>query len=1830
MGLLAKALAIKGKKPQEKKPEQKRPEPPKPEPPKPEPHKPAAAPKRVEKKVPPKPTMKAPPPASMKDVHKLPKKTMPGKMDLGAVKKEVAAVDGLRDKLWDKDIVDLKNYADMLDVPYTKSKAKSAVIEAMLSSKSADEIVDVMEGRVKYDRPAPGPVTSGHLLGEFLEDQYNIYDVKKVAITEDGDVEMELWVYPYGEGFPMATLPAKFTYPQFKLLEAGREVKSFSTFDPYTASEEEVDGELLEMLRAEADMRGKKAVTAEKKAVAPVLERKAVKEPLKKDSVKELAEKMLAGEIDPADIKDDKLLDKVFKYVQKIEVTEEDVVEEEVEEPAVHEVVVPGISFSYTDILQTEGPFKGYPAYPLFKRELAKMGIKLEKGDPLWDALKKQKGIPSEMIMERLSGKKPVVVPAEVPVKEDRKKVIPPSREAVEEEEHRAMSGILKDLTLDELQIVLEDPRRDEWPIWKEGAVKDEMSHRAESYADKIISGDITEEDLPYTIKDDVISAMEDKLDDIKESMGMDTPIPKVVSAEVKEAYGYEDILDEAGRPNYFKFTSVLKKLDFDTSDENRNRRWFTTTQITKRVPSKGEEVFKETWQEFQKRVAEAYVEFMPKDDKERREFVSHLWKTYGQKGKPIPPDIWAKASGMEEPVMSHAEWMSLYLSAPYKMGFKKANELWNQYGKYGNMPPNEKLPVDADVQKWVTKETSPTDAQAVLKWIDDNKIPIRREQVFDMFRDSEKTDQIMKDMEVVTWEGQKRRFKKYFDHLAQYAEGREKLKFLALESGYDFQNPSALKYIVSEHFGDEGPTAFIQMQHFDTGILQDAFLDTLADLPWKPSESEEFQSIWKAGSVARDFKMKDDLEEIEVTTEDINEVTDKGIEMYQDYVRSVGGRDVDAHEFFAANPEVSRKDAKAIYEKAAMLKSAAEYGETGRKPLPNSKIESILNGIMEYTKNYKVGQNKNVLAKKIHDFNLFNREWRRRTGKNYEDIITVGPIGAVSTGVAERYANNEFTREMLPDEHVEMVHAWMKENLRVPTRETLLEIIPDASEADYILKNVVYTDVENILAGDRPYEFSEEEVRRMATRKGLSGVALRSAMKAWHDKRQLPMTALELSQKDFEKRQLELAEKFGAVSSSEGARSHLREIIKLSPNRSAAARKIGEYIEDLENLIKKKRSDRVRIISSWVEEDGKKKVEHTGLAELEAKKKKSADVKKKIAEMKAQVDEIDKEILQIGADIDQATSDMKYRVYKELPEDYLKGQARFGPASDEDKQFSNFSNRRIEVARSVGTFAQGGDAVYVNLADIFDHWVAPIESGLDNIIRRKAKESKDPMFKDTYEAYVDTEEREQDLVEKIAEVESEIRKEDLSEDKLVYLSEQLETYSSVLNRMDRDQRARLERMASYTEREQVEPTVEEIIKQRELKGVWPEDWQKKIATVAFMNKARELGVYDYMYEMAQIGHDMTPPMKDIPLTVYPSDSSTIREALFGEWLKEALTQEDIAAWDPKTMIQFVGEDWDLCEDIFGRLDTAKWADPKEREKKATDRKDKWRECAVRKAKVIQSQAISQADPLVLQPIIEEIVREVPLEKTMALEKEKAYWQSKLKEAASLSEELGKKMVEIESDKTACEKQIKDLRKQLSDKGVVTAEVKKGRRKRVEAVTPVDTEDKRALVRKIEALEDKIIAFAESIDDVVEEACEGDVTCVETAMDKIEKVEKDIMKGISRGSPRVIEPVEGRDFCFTTPEWETFVVSIAERKKNNATQLKKAKKMLDDALDQGISRSMPVYQTMVGSLEREKAALGNLEDFIRKYDQEAFICSKNEMKTIRKMSGKDIEEALEI
>ena len=198
----------------------------------------------------------------------------------------------------------------------------------------------------------------------------------------------------------------------------------------------------------------------------------------------------------------------------------------------------------------------------------------------------------------------------------------------------------------------------------------------------------------------------------------------------------------------------------------------------------------------------------------------------------------------------------------------------------------------------------------------------------------------------------------------------------------------------------------------------------------------------------------------------------------------------------------------------------------------------------------------------------------------------------------------------------------------------------------------------------------------------------------------------------------------------------------------------------------------------------------------------------------------------------------------------------------------------------------------------------------------------------------------------------------------------------------------------------------------------------------------------------------------------------------------------------------------------------------------------------------------------------------------------------------------------------------------MKKKGIVTAVVKERgkKRKKIEPVTEVETDEQKNLLKQMQDLQNKIEEMEGAVEDAVEIACEGDEECVSGALAQIEEAEKGVKRKVHTRSISV----PPRDFCFTGPEWDTFKLALSERKESNSKQFKRNTRLMDKALEQGITRDVPVYKQIDTALLQEKEAIESLEDFIRKYNDADFVCSPQELRDVRKFSEEEIEEALEI
>lgn len=1612
-----------------------------------------------------------------------------------------------------------------------------------------------------------------------------------------------------------------------------------------------------------------------KEAVEKEKERRAAKKAaLTSAQIDAMARDILAGKLDPKTL-DPETRKQIDAALAAMEEEVAEVKKEEKPKESVKGGKPKKISLKYEDIVIKEGTLKGQPGFFKTKTELGKIGVTLSgSGDPIWVAIKKENNLPMEMIKERMGAAE---APAEEKKSEEKKEEPPeevkvekrppvPTKAEVETAEIRATKDFVRGLSEQDLEIL--SLSMEDFPKWKRDVVNHEMMARGmkeipESQVSKmseaVLSGEMSAKEVPEYMQSAVKTFVKEKIDEQKEKAEKviakkTAAVPVELEKEVPNALGYAEILDENGNPNYFMFKSALDRLGFDTTDEQRNKEWFYLSRVKKKLPKRGEEIFKETWNEFQSRVSDAYgelldefekriteskefkeyAETLPREVNTRQKMIGYLWENYGRKRQPIPVDIF-KA----KPAMSHEEWMRLYLSKPYSLGFDKVNKLWHKYGIMGKFIPESELPIPMEIQKWTSAKVSPEDVQAVMSWIDKYLEPIRYENIRDIFNSPDKTKEendvkakeVFEQMKPMTREGLTDTYWSFFRKLLGSKEGRAKLEFLALSTGSGYENYAPLDFMLNTAFGETAARFYDPIKHRE--LVQDAFNEIVSELFPKLEERMVFNDIRSKGANIRNVELDRRMDDIVLALPDIEAVTDKQLETYEKYRISVGGRDVTAAEIFSAHPELSRIAAKAITEKALLDKSAMEYGEKGRRPIGATKMTGILNALVSDIESYKFGSKKNKLAKQVYDFQVFDREYFRRHGKHYADTLKIDELGVLTISDVDTFARGSFSPNMIPEAHVGKVHAFIRENLKIPTREELLKIIPDSAEADMILSKLVYAEYDPtfggiVLGGVRPYEFSDDEIEKISLRKGLTGEDVRAAIKAFKEHRVLPMSAIELLAAKQRKAYEQYQEKFKTMAPSPEVQSKMFEIFRASPDRASALRSIGEYIETLKANIKAKEADISRL--------------NTSKAEIEVKQRKSEEDKALLKGFDDQIGKVQKKIDQALMDISLADDERKYRLYQKKKEDYTYGVARFASPEEvgeveEDRkerkqdiaEYKNFNKFRVEVIRDPDKgFAGGSNVVAVDLKDIQDFWIKPIEQGLDERIRSKAKAERSSYFKELYDEYIADHNLYMEKVDEISKMRGALedpkKVAKLTPEMLDLQLSEVEKLKDDINNIEREQRARRDLLANYKDIEEVEPSIKDIVDERKSKGKWPENWHRKIAAIAFMNKARELGLYDIMYQMAKIGSDISPPLKQIPLTIYPSDTATVRESLFLEWLENAITANDIYSWKAQTLVDFVGDDWEKCD--FGRRDRSEWDTYEKRRQGAGGEKniERWRDCAIRKAKVIQSQAITQADPIVLQPIIEKVVKDIPIKAEVVSNKEMKELAKKLEEYVGISSDMANRLSAVGEDKKKCETELAKIKEQLEKKGIPTITVtERGRPRTTISARPKPGTEEEILAQKMEELEAIRLKLLEAAEGAVGDACKGDEECRRKVSKAVAEAEEEVKKKVG-----VRKPPVPREFCFMPEEWDTILLALSERKARNTAMFKENRRALESALEQGIARQIPLYEQLDVSLLAEKQSLENLEDLIKKYEREDFTCSSEEVSKVRKFTREELREML--
>jgi hypothetical protein len=414
----------------------------------------------------------------------------------------------------------------------------------------------------------------------------------------------------------------------------------------------------------------------------------------------------------------------------------------------------------------------------------------------------------------------------------------------------------------------------------------------------------------------------------------------------------------------------------------------------------------------------------------------------------------------------------------------------------------------------------------------------------------------------------------------------------------------------------------------------------------------------------------------------------------------------------------------------------------------------------------------------------------------------------------------------------------------------------------------------------------------------------------------------------------------------------------------------------------------------------------------------------------------------------------------------------------------------------------------------------------------------------------------------------------------------------------------------------EMEPSVAAILEEEKKTGKAVMDHSKKIAVITFMNYAKEQGAYPFEYQMAEVARALD--IKDVPLFALPAETPEARMNQFKEWLRFGLTRHEIEGWSNQSKFEFVGEDWDQCE----------WSgEPKTRED-IKSQKEHLTECALQKAKSVQSVAIQFIEPQVLQPVIEEVAENAPITPELVevlsiaekLKEELEKETEKSLKAMKLSEDAIKSVTRLASEKADCEARLAILSSELEipEETITAMSVATPKTRRMVIKRKKTETEKKGKEAELERLRGELEA-------AISKAKPGEGKKVlEQLHDEVAETEKKLKSAIGKVER---QRIASRDICFLKDEWNTIKLSISEHMASNISRAKENKDRLMASRSAGLSTETSIYQKYDKTLREEAVALDELIGFINEVegqDPERFLCTEPEMKTVRSMTPSQV------
>lgn len=699
--------------------------------------------------------------------------------------------------------------------------------------------------------------------------------------------------------------------------------------------------------------------------------------------------------------------------------------------------------------------------------------------------------------------------------------------------------------------------------------------------------------------------------------------------------------------------------------------------------------------------------ERLRRDFKSVDDLVGDIWHKYGRHWE-MPPQAevgLGKYPGGVPAGEWHDKFMSYVMRKPYSARVQRAQELYNQYGIFGKMPPLSEFVFPADITKLVAEGAEASDVHAVREFFKESGRPLDRRDFEVIFEsDKERVDRAMKQMYDYTEDRFQGDVYSMMDEMVKTPEGKEKLKFIALT--YNSR-------ILGNLAHDRNP----MFDNTEEGFINLAYEKLLEYLPkiLPVEERDEIVDVIQGNKYNEKRASIDaDMERIMPSWDNIQVMNNQKelIKKWDDLVLALG-RPASAADFYMRYPEASKETARTLEEnrKFEDIKKLWE-GNLPSKEQIEKMAPELVKRIAEYkipkellsdVKKHKdeiekdVSNNKDKLEADLKLLGRLNDIYMYQTGKRIVEKLDVGNfLRAASIVDAMEFAKRVYKPEWLAEGDFVRIAAVIKERKRIPNYDDLVAEFGDPAMARVVM--ALFSAGEEGYVIPSNIKLSEDTIREVAANKGIVGTeAVEKAINEFRELGLFPMAKDERERfKGLKEHALKLRRFIRVVGRAVPREftGRLEEIRALKGSLAIQLQKYGVLIEDLENKVAAKNIE---------------------LAELVKKKSliiaKKTHTKQQVEAAEAELMVADDELTTLYTELSTTRHD-RLALVKTLPKvDYTKGQARI----DHD----DYVQRKVTVK---------GNEITVTLDDIYKYWVAPVEA------ERKALTAKKPEGPTDYE----------------------------------------------------------------------------------------------------------------------------------------------------------------------------------------------------------------------------------------------------------------------------------------------------------------------------------------------------------------------------------------------------------------------------------------------------------------------------------------------------------------